>query len=250
MLDLGASSGSFEATDIRAKVVRVDLEPAADKRGGMYVRADAARLPFRDRCFDVIVANHSLEHFHSLFPSICEMGRLLKAGGCIFVSVPDASTLSDRIYRWLGKGGGHVNPFRRESELSDLISGVAKVPLRATILLHTGLSFMNRENLRVVQKKLRLLGGGREAMLRFVTLGFRWADGVCGSRLSMYGWAYYFGTYQPTNTFARTNVCVRCGAGHSASRLIREGLYRTALRLAAYRCPSCQTENFFTDDRS
>ena len=86
VLDLGCAAGSFEFEGNSFSVVRIDLD-----RGALHspnsARADAARLPFRDAFFDVIISNHSLEHFENLPASLHEIGRVLKPKGAIYVAV-------------------------------------------------------------------------------------------------------------------------------------------------------------------
>ncbi|MBY0506180.1 MAG: class I SAM-dependent methyltransferase [Bryobacteraceae bacterium] len=147
ILDLGSSTGSFDQSITDAHVVRVDLDRKKSLRGGEVVQADAAALPLSDQRIDVVIANHSLEHILALGPALAEIGRIIKPGGTLFVSVPDASTLTDRIYRWLARGGGHVNPFVHRDQLSHLITTRTGLPLRATVDLYSGLSFLNRKNL-------------------------------------------------------------------------------------------------------
>jgi SAM-dependent methyltransferase len=108
VLDLGARTGSFTTGRPDLSVIRLDLEIPANHGAGLYVGADAARMPFRAEAFDAIIGNHSLEHFVELEATIREIGRVMKRGGSLYLAVPDASTLSDRIYRWLARGGGHV----------------------------------------------------------------------------------------------------------------------------------------------
>ena len=91
-------------------MVRVDLDRQAPAPPNL-VQADAARMPFPDHCFDLIISNHSLEHFGDLAGSLREIGRVVRPNGALYVAVPDATTLSDRFYRWLARGGGHVNAF-------------------------------------------------------------------------------------------------------------------------------------------
>ena len=118
VLDLGAGSGSFVPPRSDLLLVRLDLCRPHEPGEGSYVIADAAQMPFAGRSFDLIVSNHSLEHFVALHDTLKEMGRVVKPDGALYVAVPDAGTLTDRIYRWLGRGGGHVNPFHCAREVA------------------------------------------------------------------------------------------------------------------------------------
>ena len=104
VLDLGAGPGSFPSQRQDILVVRLDLERPHRLGPGSYVLADAARMPFPPASFDLVVSNHSLEHFTELEATVREIGRVVKPDGVLYVAVPDATTLTDRIYRWLGRG--------------------------------------------------------------------------------------------------------------------------------------------------
>src|SRR5579871_4867054 len=131
ILDLGALNGSFSLECVpRCLVARIDREWPL--RGcGNFVQGDAARLPFPDRAFDVVIASHSLEHIDPLDAALQEIGRVIRPGGSMYVAVPDASTLSDRLFRWLNNGGGHVNPFCSAGELARKLTRVSGLPLTA-----------------------------------------------------------------------------------------------------------------------
>src|SRR4051794_24946691 len=103
VLDLGCQYGSFPVHATAAAVVRLDRDAPPTAPGADFVQADAARLPFASDSFDAVIANHSLEHFDQLDSVLGEIGRILHASGALYVAVPDASTLTDRIYRWVGK---------------------------------------------------------------------------------------------------------------------------------------------------
>src|SRR5579872_2595885 len=118
VLDLGAGSGSFHTDRGDLTIVRLDLEIRAAREPGCYVAADAARMPFASSSFDLIVSNHSLEHFPELEPALAEVGRVLRPDGMLYVAVPNATTLTDSIYRWMGRGGGHVNAFRSAGQVA------------------------------------------------------------------------------------------------------------------------------------
>jgi len=245
VLDLGCQHGSFAVSATQARVVRVDLSHS-DVVAGNFVCSDAAALPFSGGCFDLIVANHSLEHFPDLDGVLREMAVVVKPGGALFVSVPDASTLTDIVYRWLGDGGGHVNPFTDATHLSDRISSATGLPLRSTRVLHSGLSFLNRKNCSRMPRRTLLIGGGYEFTLQIATYLFRWSDRLLGTRLSVYGWAFCFGPEVAGEETPQANVCVRCGSGHSAAWLVESGLVRRFLLWRRYRCPGCSTWNLFT----
>jgi SAM-dependent methyltransferase len=205
-------------------------------------------LPFRAGCFDVVVSNHSLEHVENLEGTLDEIGRVLKSTGSLYVGVPDALTITDLLYRWLAHGGGHVNQFSSAPELALNIERATGLRHAATRTLCTSLSFLNRRNHRV-PGRLLLLGGGTQASLRILTYVFRLLDRFFGTRLSVYGWALYFGTINEAidrNTW--TNVCIFCGAGHPSHWLLHEGAVVERWLIPMYRCPGCRTINLFTND--
>src|ERR1017187_6582788 len=117
VLDLGSRGGSFACDRADLAVVRVDLDMPGARKDGAYCCGDAARLPFRDAAFDLVVSNHSLEHFVEMEMCLREIGRIAKPGAGLYIAVPDVGTLTDRIYRWMGKGGGHVNAFRQAADV-------------------------------------------------------------------------------------------------------------------------------------
>jgi len=132
VLDLGAAAGSFPDVRPGVLVVRLDLKFDPGGAAGCLVRGDAARLPFANGVFDLLVSNHSLEHFVELEAVVREMGRVARPGAGLYVAVPDAGTLTDRIYRWIGRGGGHVNPFRKPAEVIVPIERLTGLSHRAT----------------------------------------------------------------------------------------------------------------------
>ena len=249
VLDLGCASGSFAVEDSSHFVVRIDLErpPAASN----FVQADAVKLPFRSAAFDLIVSNHSLEHFENLAGALAEIRRVVKPGGALYVAVPDANTISDRLYRWLARGGGHVNAFTSAAELAERIERDTGLKHVATRTLCTSLSCFHRANRRArAPRRLWLLGGGTGLSLLLLSFAFRICDRWFGTRASIYGWALYFGSVKTEiDCRAWTNVCIRCGAGHPSQWLRTCEAVRRVWLVDVYRCPACGTLNLFTDDR-
>jgi len=243
VLDLGAGSGSFSTERGDLAVVRADLAPprtgAPSGPGGAYVLADAARLPFAPGAFDLVISHHSLEHFAELDAALREIGRVTAPSGGLFIAVPDAGTLTDRIYRWLGKGGGHVNAFRSPDEVVRLVERWTGLKHRGTCALSSGLSFLNAHNfIAPPPRKIALFAFGNERFLAVFVWLLRWLDRRLGAGLSRYGWAFYFGNAAPPEDGRPwINVCVRCGAGHPEALLGNRW---------AYRCPDCGGFNLRT----
>jgi SAM-dependent methyltransferase len=171
-------------------------------------------VPFRSHTFAAVIANHSLEHIDSLRCSLKEIGRVLIRDGCFFASVPDASTLTDKLYRWLTRGGGHVNAFTSPLELAKTIERGTGLRLVATRTLYSSLSFLNPHN-----------------------------------SPRIYGWALYFGAIpEPVNTETTMNVCIRCGRGFPTFSLKQACLvHSTWIGVRVYRCPDCGATNPFID---
>lgn len=249
VLDLGSGPGSFDAS-FDASVspfiaIRADLDRPAVPASN-FVQTDAARLPFADRTFDAVISNHSLEHFEDLSGALAEIGRVLKPSGALYIAVPDASTFCDRLYRWLARGGGHVNAFTSAIELAARIERSTGLPHVATRTLFTSLSYLNRANRRApAPRRLLLAGGGAELSLHGFTYFARLSDRFFSTRLSVYGWALYFGHFPaPIETAVWSNVCVRCGSGapSAALRTHRRYFFET------YACPRCGTVNSFSED--
>lgn len=251
-MDIGSRHGSFPNGQYPVIAIRVDLQAVPQRAAANFVQADAARLPFAAEVFDAVISNHSLEHFADLNQSLREIRRVLKNNGSFFVAVPDSSTLTDRLYRWLARGGGHVNAFSCAEELVARISTLTGLKHIATRVLCTSLSFLNRRNLQArAPKRWILLGGGSESGLQVITYLLRTVDRWLGTRTSVYGWAFYFGAIHETiDCSTWSNVCVRCGGGHPSDWLrVNTNVSRQLLLWQSYRCPNCGAYNLLTDDR-
>jgi ribosomal protein L40E len=253
VLDLGSRNGSFGPECCPgAVIVRLDMESASLHWNGGFVQADAASLPFRGRTFEAVVANHSLEHMADLTSVLDEIGRVIRRGGRLYVAVPDASTLTDKLYRWVYHGGGHVNPFRSAGQLTLQISHATSLPLAATRALYSSFGFLERRNFHPrPPRRLWLLGNGNPRFIAVMSYAARLLDRWLRTRTSLYGWAFYFGDIPETiETTAWTNVCVNCGAGHSEAALTCNKLIRRVfMAVKAYNCPNCGSWNLFTKDR-
>ncbi|WP_031496904.1 class I SAM-dependent methyltransferase [Bryobacter aggregatus] len=245
VLDLGSRSGSFARAATRACVVRMDLDSST---ASDFVQADARRMPFRDASIAAVIANHSLEHVEGLDECLTEIGRVLQPEGQLYVAVPDSSTLSDRVYRWLSHGGGHVNGIEDASAFAERIQKPVPLPLAGIRLLHTSFAYLNCHGPVRWSRRIYLLGGGAEWTLRLASIAFRHCDRLFGTRWSVYGWAFYFGKLPPIDPVPSVNVCIRCGAAHVSEWLLALGIVRRRWLGREFACPECGARNAFTDD--
>src|SRR5260221_4896310 len=93
VLDVGAGPGNyFDAIHARVpngEVVAGDLSIGmariAAAHGGpkTILNLDAESLPFADRTFDVVLANHMLHHVPDVDAALSEFRRVLKGDGCM-----------------------------------------------------------------------------------------------------------------------------------------------------------------------
>jgi hypothetical protein len=84
-----------------------------------------------------VISNHSLEHFEGLEQALDEIRRVIDPNGFLYIAVPDSSTVTDRIYRWMAQGGGQVNSFTSASVLVRRVSEKTGLP-------HAGREFYAR----------------------------------------------------------------------------------------------------------
>jgi SAM-dependent methyltransferase len=115
ILDIGCRSGALtrsfaEGNEVVGLDVDRDALAEAAKLGIQTVWADAEEaLPFEDASFDVVVAAELLEHLREPERLVREAGRILRPGGALVGSVPNAYRLKNRL-RFLAGRDPERNP--------------------------------------------------------------------------------------------------------------------------------------------
>ncbi len=251
-LDLGAGSGSFDCSRYSCSVVALDIEldPLKCSGAALRVKAQSERLPFSDRCFDMVICHNSLEHFAKLESALEEIARVLKPGGRLYVSIPHGYGFDDNLYRLLGGARHHVNRFRFSEAVARIENkiGVRLVKWRK---LYSSFTYLRKPPAGVPLprrlKPIALLPASAFALAQLLlNAATRLADQLLGTDLAVYGWALYFVrstggiSREPIEEPAYLNVCRHCGAGHPASSLDLRRRWRLL-----YDCPSCGSTNLY-----
>jgi SAM-dependent methyltransferase len=110
LLDLGCGNGRFVAW---ARLVGwdtygVESDPVsaaiARRISGAAIYASLADLPVGDEAFDVITANHVLEHLPDPAATLARVHRLLQPGGTLYICVPNWNSFGRYLFGtgWIG----------------------------------------------------------------------------------------------------------------------------------------------------
>jgi SAM-dependent methyltransferase len=147
LLDAGCGEGRhcFGALERGARVVGLDLDPAALRVGagglryraaelgstGEMLRGDAFHLPFADGTFDAVICSEVMEHVHDYGAAALELARVTRDGGRVAVTIPTAT--SENLYLrvsddYFESKGGHIRIFRPRQ----LAEGLARAGLATT----------------------------------------------------------------------------------------------------------------------
>lgn len=104
VLDVGCRYGALTRAYVEGnEVVGVDVDSAAlaEAAGSLGIEtlvADAEEpLPFGDASFDVVVAGEVLEHLRFVEHALDEVHRVLRPGGALVGSIPNAYRLKNRL---------------------------------------------------------------------------------------------------------------------------------------------------------
>lgn len=112
-LDCGTGTGALTEALAQVcteplKIDAVDISLAMLSKAGERLRniglevalrqADAQRLPYADNSFDIVMAGHMLEHLPDPVAALCEMVRVARPGGLVFVCMTRRTLLGLWIY--------------------------------------------------------------------------------------------------------------------------------------------------------
>jgi 2-polyprenyl-3-methyl-5-hydroxy-6-metoxy-1,4-benzoquinol methylase len=112
LLDIGAGAGLIGygvATRLGLDCVQVDAEDQRVSQGPPFCFALGECLPFGDETFDLVVANHVIEHVGDQSAFVAEIARVLRPGGYCYVATPNKYSPVEPHYKlpflsWVPKG--------------------------------------------------------------------------------------------------------------------------------------------------
>ena len=111
VLDLGCGRGSFAYGDYQSlRICALDVAPpeVAFPDHVRFRLGSAEALPYPDGAFRLVIANYVFEHFVDFTKALVETERILCEEGWLYMSVPNARSFEDFLYRAIYVGGGHL----------------------------------------------------------------------------------------------------------------------------------------------
>src|SRR5688572_4476533 len=113
VLDLGCGAGTFDYSsfpqlEIQALDERIDEKVKSFPPHVRFKVGVASAIPERDSSFDVVLANFVFEHVPEAAEALREIDRVTRDGGHVWISMPNAGSFEDQLYRNLFAGGGHL----------------------------------------------------------------------------------------------------------------------------------------------
>ena len=98
ILHLSPEKNVYQYLKSKSNVITADLVPGFYKNIDKHIRQeDVTALSFADQSFDVVIANHVLEHIPDDLKAMSEIYRVLKKGGVAILQVPYSETISETI---------------------------------------------------------------------------------------------------------------------------------------------------------
>jgi SAM-dependent methyltransferase len=138
VLDLGCRSGALTRHFLEGNsVVGLDVDPSALEKAAALgiepVRANVEEpLPFEDASFDVVVAGELFEHLQFPDALVGEIRRVLRPGGVLAGSVPNAFRVQSRLRFLRGRppedDPTHLRMFS-PTALRELLAGFERIEL-------------------------------------------------------------------------------------------------------------------------
>ena len=131
LLDVGGATGTYYALvkDQTTSYDIVDISPQMIEKATEQFGADAKlscrvasayELPFPDETFDTVLEMGLLEYLEEPWKALVETSRVMKRGGVLVASFPNAQSPMRRLTRLIYATVGKSNPMGRQFRLDDV----------------------------------------------------------------------------------------------------------------------------------
>jgi len=98
ILHLSPEKNLYNFIKVNNEVITADIQPLWYKKIDSAIKAeDATQFSFNDHSFDVVIANHIMEHIPNDRKALAEIYRVLKPGGRAILQVPYSTTIAYTI---------------------------------------------------------------------------------------------------------------------------------------------------------
>lgn len=148
LLDVGCADGALRSLARNcSRYVGLDYPLTGWKLYGAQpdVFADAATLPFSSGVFDNVALLDVLEHLQQPRESLCEIARVLKLGGKLFVNVPCFYPLHDQphdyqrptvhgLRHWLMQAGFRIEHIKAHGAPAETLALLTNIVLAQTLV--------------------------------------------------------------------------------------------------------------------
>ncbi len=122
-----------------------------------YINSDVRQLPFTENCFDLIVSDSTLDHFHyshEITVALAELSRTLKPGGTLIITMDNKGNITDplmRLWNTLGWSRVFLGKSYSMKELNQALYEIGLQVMDNTAIIHNP-RFFAREIITRVRK--------------------------------------------------------------------------------------------------
>ena len=197
ILDAGAGEGVYRKLFSHCKYSAIDL--AVGDSNWNYENLDYVgplhKMPIEDSTFDAILCTQVLEHLELPRESVCEMYRVLKPSGKLYMTVPMAQNEHQTPYDFFRYTSYGLKAICRDAGFQDVITApfggmwvrwAYELPRALSIFPSAGIRSKNINVVGLVLLPFKLL---IRVLIRLLQILFLWLDKFDESKDDPFGWS-------------------------------------------------------------
>ena len=152
ILDVPAGEGALavQLLQLGMDVKCCDLHPQIFRLPQVDIKQGdlSHTLPYADSSFDYITCIEGLEHIENPHQAVREFGRILRPGGQVILSIPNALNIEERFKSLLYGYTSHFKPLSREylNSLGDEFASAEEIALHINPIVYPELRYIFEKN--------------------------------------------------------------------------------------------------------